>query len=166
MRADALPSQETLDELNRLRKENHTLREAVRNASPPPSIPDLASLDDTVEISGTSVRYAGEAKRSWRHTFTWGEVFAAIAPYLLENPSDFLVNLRLKQVCLRTAKLDPYSSEIDDQVFQTVKIQLLALGLVNVHYAETTTKTMALFWQLTDLGTRTLINLRAVRKGA
>jgi len=51
-----------------------------------------------------------------------------------------------------------------DQQFRTVSIQLQALGLVKVQYAEAIGGGMRLFWSLTPAGERLMMELRTVRK--
>jgi len=51
----------------------------------------------------------------------------------------------------------------DDQDFQTVGVQLRALGLVKIEYSETTTGGMGLFWSFTAKGEQLMVELRAVR---
>jgi hypothetical protein len=57
-----------------------------------------------------------------------------------------------------------HSVSINDQLYQTVKVQLMALGLVEIPYTQTTTGGMALFWSLTKKGQDQLFRLRTVKK--
>ena len=52
---------------------------------------------------------------------------------------------------------------LDDQNFQTVGVQLRALGLVKIEYSQTTTGSMGLFWSFTAPGERLMVEVRAVR---
>jgi hypothetical protein len=55
------------------------------------------------------------------------------------------------------------SLSLNDQVFQTVKVQLMALGLVDVTYLPSTRGSMGLFWSLSPYGKAMLIQLRSVK---
>jgi hypothetical protein len=95
---------------------------------------------------------------------TWTEIFAAISPDLLQQPSDGSVNFKLGSALYR--KLHPDSQrtvEVHHDRFQTIKVQLLALGLINVLYTPTTKGDMALFWTLTPRGQGLMLQLRAVK---
>jgi hypothetical protein len=54
-------------------------------------------------------------------------------------------------------------AELDDQSFQTVAVQLKALGLVNISYSEAVGGGMGVFWSLTPAGERHMVELRTVR---
>ena len=55
------------------------------------------------------------------------------------------------------------SCEVSDQFFQKIKIQLMALGLVNVQQLTTTMQTQALFWILTDKGKTHLLKTQSIK---
>jgi len=82
---------------------------------------------------------------------------------LLENPNDARMKKEMgESVFEKTGKQALYIS-MNDQIFQTVKVQLVALGLINVHNAQTTQGGMALFWSLTSKGQELLFQLRTVK---
>jgi hypothetical protein len=94
-----------------------------------------------------------------------GDVFAGIAPYLIEYPTDLRVKLLIKEIAFKKSEAMGVSVEIDDQVFQTIKVHLVALKLVSVDYSSTTKGGMALFWSLTSRGNQKLFEMRAIRSG-
>ena len=102
--------------------------------------------------------YNFEAKASWR------EMFAAISPYLLQYPIEDYVKSILSKALLEKSDKEGSSANLDDQIFQTIKIQLMALGLVNVKYTKTTKGRMGLFWSLTPTGETLLLETRTVQK--
>lgn len=53
---------------------------------------------------------------------------------------------------------------INDQIYQTIKIHLKAVGLIDVKYTKTTQGGMGLFWSLTKVGEMLMLNLRSVKK--
>ena len=65
----------------------------------------------------------------------------------------------------RDARLDGElkHASLDDQDFQTVGVQLQALGLVSIDYSKTTSGGMGLFWSFTPKCERLMMELRAVR---
>ena len=165
VRGNATASAEVLDEMNQLRKENAELKAALSSMSiaAEPQIGNIAGLDGEFSLMGdyrTDLR--GQTYR-WKATLTFGEYFALIGPRLFEHPNDLSVNLALAKDVVSSQRLSSSWAQVDDQLFQTLKVQLQALGLIELRYTETTKGGMALFWSLTKLGTATLLQLRVVR---
>ncbi len=99
---------------------------------------------------------------TWNTTISWQEIFSIISPYLVKNPNDEYV----KTILLSALKEreNPYgrSHGISDQDFQTVTVQLKALGLIHTKYAQTVKGGMALFWSYTPQGEALMLQLRTV----
>ncbi|MGR5330430.1 DUF4062 domain-containing protein [Photobacterium damselae] len=164
IRATSQSSAESLGEINELRKENDRLRKSLENLELAPkfSLPNLADFSESIELNGTYRRQYNGSSYDWQTEMTWSEIFGAISPYLLEHPSDGTVKLKLKQNAFKKINQHSYSSELDDQVFQTVKMQLMALGLVDVSYSKTTKGGMGLFWRITESGKARMLELRTI----
>ena len=124
-----------------------------------PDLSNLAGLDDNIKIACTY--HSGGYERNKTSTLTWREVFSLIAPFLLEHPND----TRMKSSYMPRAIFgDLFSFSINDQDYETIKIHLVALGLITLDYSQTTDGGMALFWSLTPNGQTLLIELRSVKK--
>lgn len=164
VRANNQSSAESLSEINELRKENDKLRNALENSETKPnfSLPNLADYSESIELSGTYLRQFRGVTYDWKTEMTWSEIFGAISPYLLEHPSDSSVKIKLKHNAFSKLNLDSYSTELKDQIFQTVKMQLMALGLVDVSYTKTTKGGMGLFWRMTESGKALMLKLRTI----
>lgn len=168
IRASNVSSDDLLAELNEIRKENAQFRSALDDyeSRPIPKDTDLASLDDSYQVNlkwTLSGRYGSEKKQT-KVEATWGEIFARIAPDLQERPSDSVVNHKLGSALYR--KIDPSSDravKVQHDDFQTIGVQLSALGLVSISYLPTTTGGNALFWTLTKRGQRLMMQLRTVK---
>ena len=104
------------------------------------------------------MRYNGQ-HFEWTSNLTFGEMFALVGPHLIEHPSDGLVQIELAKSILGLQGKKPYSTTIEDQPFQTFKIQLQALGLIELRYTSTIKGGMALFWSMTNEGTQTMVQL-------
>lgn len=166
VRGSSAASSEVLEEINELRKKNAELQEALNAATPARSlfVPNLAGLDAQFTLSGTyKTSYDGQGFQ-WSSQLTFGQMFALIGPHLLEHPSDGLVQIKLGKAILNLQGKRTYSTTIDDQRFQTFKVQLQALGLIDFKYTETLKGSMALFWSLTAAGTQAMLQLLVVRK--
>lgn len=157
---------EILEELNSVRKQNEELRASLAkaNARVVPEIADIAGLDDKFPLTGKYRLEYGGTRYTWNSSLTFGQMFALIAPHLIEHPSDGVVNKKLANAILKLQGKPLYDSEVEDQLFQTLKIQLKALGLVNLKYTSTTKGGMALFWSLTAKGEKAMTELRIVRQ--
>jgi len=166
VRGNAAASAEVLEEINELRKKNAELAAALSSVIHVKDeiILDIAGLDTEFQLTGTyQTQYNGQ-RFDWSSRLTFGQMFALIGPHLIEHPSDGLVQIKLGEAILALQDKTTYSTMIKDQPFQTFKLQLQALGLIELRYTRTTEKGMALFWSLTPRGTQAMIQLRVVRK--
>lgn len=166
VRGNAAASTEVLEEINELRKKNAELEAALGSVVPVKEeiISNIAGLDVEFQLNGTyKTRYDGQ-NYDWTSRLTFGQMFALIGPHLIEHPSDRVVQIELAKAILALQGKTPYSTKIEDQSFQTFKLQMQALGLIELRYTSTTKGGMALFWSLTPKGTQTMIQLRVVRK--
>jgi len=164
VRADQVANTDLLQELNVLRKRNQELEHIASLAAktPKPVLPNLADSNEKVTLTGKAYNYS-KGSFPWDCTLTWAEVFALIAPYLLEHPNDDSLKLKLESSLMDKAGITRASGSLDDQNYQTVKVQLMALGLVDIQYSKTTAGSMALFWSLTQPGEKLLLELRTVK---
>lgn len=164
VRADQVSSTETLTEINELRKRNQELERVasqLKVPEPAPAVPNLAGLDEQFIATGT--HWWRDTKNEWKCVLTWRDLFALIAPYLLQHPNDEYVKSIYTSNLHQRADSSGTTANMDDQSFQTIKIQLMALGLVDVQYLQTVKGGMALFWSLTDQGKAHLLKLRTVK---
>jgi hypothetical protein len=169
VRGGGVSNETLLLELNDLRKQNAELHEAVQKltSAERPPVDDIASIDSVHTFHGTyHVSHSGG--RSSRHQFqceiSWRDLFALVAPYLMEHPSDSVVKIKLSEALLRRTGKSGTTVRIDDQEFKTAAIQLSAYGLIETRYTKTTKGGMALFWVLTDRGKQLMIESRVVRQ--
>lgn len=138
---------------------------SVNTANAPPvtaalaaRIAALSPLDAQVEVLGRA--YSGSPR--WRRTTTWAELFARLAPTLMQSQNEATVSLKIGELFDPKARMGNLSL-VDQQCFETIKIQLIAHGLISVTEHPTTAGGTALFWRLTELGSQTMLELRAVR---
>jgi hypothetical protein len=167
VRATSVGSAELLSEINDLRKENAQLRENIEE------VPAATDTNDTFELVDMSQKFTihGEYKSNnqsawydWKIEKTWEEIFAIISPYLLEYPTDNKVKNIFEENFIKLTHLKYSYSNIDDQDFQTIKVQLSAYKLVNIKYSKTTAGSMGLFWSLTDKGYQIMVKQRSIKK--
>ena len=122
----------------------------------------LAGLEEKFKVNGTHKEAGYDGSFQWSSTLTWKEIFAYIAPYMLKHPNEDYVKSLLCTALADRKNVRGYSKIIKDQDFQTITLQLKALGLVNTVYTKTIRGDMALFWSLTKYGEQFMMQLRTV----
>ena len=164
IRANNIASSEVLADLNNLRKENAELRAAVSELESPfvPEDTGIASLNDSFFVHLKWARRGRTLTNEF--TFTWKEIFGCIAPDLQENPNDYLVNNKLgtSLYCKQYPDAE-ISVQVRHDDFQTIRVQLTALGLIRTSYLKTVGGGMDLFWVLTKRGEQLMTQLRTVK---
>ncbi len=143
---------------------------------------NLAQADDTVEINFKfDARDAAKEVWVWDYkiSLSWNEIFYDLGPMMLNEASDLDLRVSLNQSIRERSKknrnadkeLKGYVAltstfEVSEHDFQTVKIQLIALGLVGKSQKSRSIKDTRTFWALTPYGDQVLTTLRAIRKGS
>ena len=94
---------------------------------------------------------------------TWGELFSLIAPFLMTNPHETTAKELVTGALFAVSGHTGSMVTIDEQDFQTLKIQFMALRLITVNYAAASGGGWGLFWNLTPLGNKLMVEMRAVR---
>lgn len=161
VRGNTPTNEETLQEINELRKELDELRKYKRekeNSSC--EIDDIASLDECISLSGTY----GTSHYDWEITLSWKDLFGLISPFFLEPHNDYFAKeIISKALVEETGRSQAYNPEICSKDFQTIKIQMRVLGLMHIAPAQTTKGGQALFWSLSQKGIKLMNNLRVIR---
>lgn len=166
IRGDTAASTETLAENNKLRNEIDELRTEVKQVQP--IFDDLEDMNEPLEITGTryvaSTIYTDAGTISWSIESSILKVFSLMAPQLIDSPSDTMSNEIMATVLCHEKGLKGDSSyKVDNQTFQTIKIQLEALGLIKVERAPTVGGSYGVFWNLTKAGKAKMLELRVLR---
>lgn len=183
VRANELPDKDAMTELLRLRRQVDELEaELARNRiSAPKGAEELAQGDEVHELNcSVATRQPGEYTNShWSFNLdaTWNDIFASVAPLMiheaaesnLKNALDDFVFERLRPEVASDKTLKGHrliGITLDDQDFQTVKIQLRALGLMAKSEKNRSVKDPGTYWTLTPYGDEMMTRLRAIRKSA
>ena len=167
VRANRVATEDILGEVNEVRKENAQLKitlSKMASAALPPVV-DMAGFDETFRLRGGSTTYSGGGSHSirWSVDATWSDLFAAVAPYLLETPSDSAVKTVLAKAMFARADASGSGPTLDDQDFKTVTVQLRALGLIKTERLATTDGGTGYFWTLTAAGENQMLQTRVIR---
>lgn len=160
MRADEKSSNEQNKELLRLREEIETLKARIKKYEEqgPEGIADLCQGEDEFTID----YMVGMNSKVIRISLTWNKICSALLPILMQDCTEF----QMKKV------IDDYISHvkgikfvnISDLSFQTIKVQLLALGYIEEGSQPKTKKAYVGIWRLTKYGMNVIMRLNALRK--
>ncbi len=172
IRANTSVDPELYKEMNELRKENQNLKSDFNTQEQTNSLflEDLADMDDSIKISGTHIQWDNfhkrDVKNDWEKEITWNQIFSAFSPYLLENPSDGEAKKIISKVIYENIEnhITKGVAFVNDQDFQTIKIQFKSLGLTDIKYSKTAQGGMGLFWYLTEKGDKLMLKLRSIKK--
>lgn len=174
VRADRITNENSLIEINNVRKENSELLVKIKNLEQELKekqdtsldIGELASFDSDFNftITGYSKVYNNRnEKRSYPASLTWKEIFFHISPLIITHKNESAVNSAIAECA--NEKLDKNIStlKVKEQDFFTISIQLKAYGLVKIENLKTVQGSMALFWSLTTKGSQLMAQLRVIK---
>ncbi|MCK4341135.1 MAG: DUF4062 domain-containing protein [Phycisphaerae bacterium] len=186
IRGDEAASPEMLAETTRLRREADVLKEELNRAKtePPPGVERLSREDDLIPLRFAFAAYSDEGLKSLEAgtksylverraytlplPFTWDDAFSIVGPLLL-NEADEGTMLRVLQNSIPdTLEDDWYSRHGGDRVtlrdadFQTIKVQLIAIGLIVKGDKKRAVNDTNAYWRLTPFGESHLMRLKAI----
>lgn len=181
VRADQVPDESVSKEILKLRRHIEELEmklNEVRTKAPQGS-EGLSQGDDELKI-----HYVFESKKlrtyertSYAHRFesTWNQVFSRIAPLMIDEASESSLKSALDDFVqekqydvvkdedkLKGLVIEQFS--IDETDFQTIKVQLRALGLIIKSSKQRSLRDTLTYWSLTPYGDEILTKLRAIKK--
>lgn len=181
VRANELPDKDATAELLRLRRQVEELQAELARSrtTAPKGAEDLAQGDEPHAFKCTVVTRSSNEYRNQYWSFgldvTWNEIFSAVAPLMiheapeprLKEALDAFATDRLHPTLLKSKDLAGHSLRevsFDDQEFQTVKIQLRAVGLMTKSEKARSVKDSGIYWTLTPYGDEVMTRLRAIRR--
>jgi len=164
IRANSITNPETLQELNAQRKENSELKTLVDELSISNIAKNynIADLEDTLTIFGIGLTIESKWV-NWQLDVTWGRIFYILSPYLTPLKKDREIKDLLEENLQATILANNHNihrvASLDDDLFETIKIQFKALGLVYFEYYNP-----SFYWYLTEKGEATMVELRTLKK--
>jgi hypothetical protein len=145
----------------------------------------LAQGEDefSVRFRFNALKQDGWRKHSYEghHSYSWNELFYQISPLLIHEATDrtirtqineFLEEDRYDELCKKPLLVEDINVdenqlsdfEIVDEDFQTIKVQLRALGLIEKNDKNRSVKDTQLYWTLTAFGDHIMNQLRAIKR--
>ncbi len=177
VRGDLVPDQESSLKILELTKEierlNKQLNDARTNA--PAGTNKLAQGDDEFVIRFKCSSRKGYDSYNWTHRLsaTWNDIFYHVSPLMINEESDFKLKKSLNEFLAKYGSIPLKENEenkghrfesftIDGEDFQTIKVQLRALGLMNKNVKNRSVKDSGTYWTLTPYGDSVMNRLRAI----
>lgn len=174
IRADKVPAAVSAEMLNLREQVDKLQRELLRvSTEPPKGTDELCQGDDVFEIGcsfqvNVSRDYFTDYKEFTAEvSLAWNDIFSLIAPLLINEANEEAM------VGALTAKLSEAVTEsygdfkgltVNRDDFQTLKVQLRALGLITRSERQRSVKDTATYWTLTPYGDTLMTQLRAIRR--
>ncbi len=169
--SDPILTEQLRKEIDRLKDELNSVR-----TTPPAGSDRYAGGDD--EFKAEFVYHAGawnsSASVRVEVAVSWNEIFYEVGPIMLEEATENQMKSRLDEELWRYSSGETYeklrgatmSRAIANESFETIKIQLLALGLTKRSERKHVPSDTAKYWSLTPFGETTLMTLRAIEKNS
>ena len=168
VRANQVMSNESLVELGNLRKEVAELRDYKRTHEGKKYVDDIADFDEEITLNFEhnywDSYYNRDCSDVKQQIVSWRNLFAQISPSIMKHPNDALMQKNIGDIYKAIFQFSKGKVEIADADYETIKLQFIAYGLIEVKNLPTTKGTQALFWNLTPKGERVMMENRLVRK--
>jgi len=151
-----------------LKEENEALKAKLKQVEDedPKGIENLQQGDDKVTV-GVSFYYI--KTHYLKIDISWNRIVSILAPVLVDESSED----KMKSVfvdSIREDILKKYKDyvhnhpKIEEESFQQIKVQLIALRIIELSDRKRTVKDTETYWHLTPYGFRVMMNLKALKK--
>lgn len=162
IKADEISSAEANKEILALRKENDELKAllAKSNEAEPEGIENLQQGEDEIQI-----RLQDYWSKSYSETVTttWNIIISILAPLMIDECAEKVLCKQLSSYF--QLELGTYNDfNVIDHDFQTIKVQLIALHIIQKSERKRTAKDTDTYWSLTPYGNRLMMQLKALKK--
>lgn len=170
-----VPDEDTNVTMLELRKQIDDLKSELENykGSSLSDSDELSQGDDLFYIPFTARIWdlKGAREESTQIATTWNDLFSILSPLMVHEIEENEIRQTIKAYILKTKypdrKIDFMSGadlDINEDVFQTIKIQLRALGLIEQSTKKRSIKDTSTYWTLTKKGDNLMVHLRAIRR--
>jgi len=160
VKADQLNA-ESSKEILKLREQIDTLNAKIREIEDkdPEGIEGLQQGEDEVNIL-----YPGSMHGNKIYKFTWNKIIAALTPHMIDECSEKVLKFSLHEFVRQEKNNIQSFSTISDDSFQTIKVQLIALGIIKPSTKKHSTTDTNTYWTLTPYGNRLMMKLKAIKR--
>lgn len=184
VRGDLIPEKDSSIEILELTKEIEKLKQQLEDTKTkaPKGSEDLAQGYDEIEIhytceSNDGTAYEFQTTHNWKGIIqvSWNDIFAQIAPILISEINEHQIknslNRFIEKLGLETLKKNKdakghkfKSFVINEDDYQTIKVQLRALGLIVQSDKKRAVSDKGTYWTLTPYGDTIMNQLRAIKR--
>ena len=173
IRANNLTSAESSKEILELRKQVDDLKNQLykqKNFAPTGS----EGLEQGTDVFELKYHYTEKSYQSMLNAedggikFTWDEFFTTLSPLMVDEASEPRLRNEIVKVIREQIKEKenhrPEQVEVNGTDFQTIKVQMIALGLIEKSDKKRSIKDTEVYWKLTPYGENKMMSLKAIRK--
>lgn len=181
VRANELADRDATMELLRLRNQVDELKRelAATRTSAPKGTENLSQGD---ELHSINYSFTGENQRTYRSgtyrsrfSATWNDIFSCVSPLMIHEATNSQITSALNEFCEHRNIDDLVDREemegisisrfrVKNEDFQTILVQLRALGLITKSEKNRSVKDTETYWTLTPYGDEVMTRLRAIRR--
>jgi hypothetical protein len=151
-----------------LKEENEALKARLKQVEDedPKGIEIFQQGDDLVRLT---VSYHYGNRHYVKIDLSWNRIISILAPILVDEASED----KMKSVFIDSVREDilkvkkdysPNFHRIEEESFQQIKVQLIALRIIELSDRKRTVKDTETYWHLTPYGFRVMMNLKALKK--
>lgn len=183
VKADLIPSGDYLKEILDLRKENEELKSELERvkAEAPKGTESLQQGEEKFKVN-FSYEIKSPVSSIWETTkksssgsisLSWNQIFYTISPLMIGEATEYdlkqylvtyVKSLKINQLKEKHPNEEVEDFSISDVDFQTIKVQLCALGLITKGTKPRSSKDSATYWKLTSYGDKVMVQLRALKR--
>lgn len=151
-----------------LKEENEALKAKLKQVEDedPKGIEVFQQGEDDIQIS---ISYHYIDRNYLKVRLSWNRIVSILAPILVDEASEekmksvFIDSIR-EDILKSKTNYKPNHSRIEEESFQQVKVQLIALRIIEISDRKRTVKDTETYWHLTPYGFRVMMNLKALRR--
>ncbi len=158
VKADQVNAEDS-KEILKLRQQIDSLNAIIRDMEDkgPQGIDDLQQGDDEI-----SIRY--DRDYPYNVKLTWNQIIAALTPHMINECTENRLKVALHDLAKQVDEHIPVFHSLSDESFQTIKVQLIALGIIKPSEKKHSTTNTNTFWTLTPYGSKLMMRLKALKK--
>lgn len=171
IKGDVMTSEKSNSEIIRLKDENEELRAKIKKMeeSAPVGIEDLSQGDDTysVHFDYYELLHGGyeQLYEDGSEEFSWNQIFSSLSPHLLIECEETSLELLFDDFVRRNADSSfGRITKVYKDCFQDVKVQFIALGLIQESHRKKSAGNVHKYWTLTPYGNKMMMKLKAIKK--
>lgn len=157
------------EELERLRAkiEELTTRLEAARTEPPAEAKNLAQRSALFPVRAIVDSIDRTQKSHTKLELAWDDIFGGLGPLMFDEASEYDLKRQLREmVAMRLGVTNHWHVEIPNEDFQTIKVQLLALGLIRKSVKRRSLKDSETYWKLTPYGEHYATVLKAISASA